>query len=159
MRAQLYANPSGRAVRFNVAKIRSDATICASRESDFVVGNETIVDAFGCEASALRDLPRLQMLLDAVMRDLRLKHVAEPLWHVFGGEAGVTGIVLLTESHLACHTYPEFGLATFNLYSCSEKPQWDWERQLAETLGAREVIVRCVPRGARSTAAAAAGVE
>jgi len=62
------------------------------------------------------------------------------------GEGGVTGLVMLTESHLACHTYPEFGVATFNLYCCRERPAWAWEERLREMLGAREVQVRSVRR-------------
>ena len=59
---------------------------------------------------------------------------------------GVTGLALLTESHLACHTYPEFRLAAFNLYCCRERAEWDWAARLSELLGAREVRVRRLTR-------------
>ena len=54
--------------------------------------------------------------------------------------------VPVTESHLACHTYPEHRLATFNLYCCRPRPRWTWEDGSA-ALGAADVIVREVPRG------------
>jgi S-adenosylmethionine decarboxylase len=110
------------------------------------VGQEWIVDATGCDADALRDLPRLRALLDVIIAELSLKPVGEPLWHKFPGEGGVTGLVLLSESHLACHTYPEFGVATFNLYCCRERPDWPWQKRLASVLGATEVHVRTVRR-------------
>ena len=69
------------------------------------------------------------------------------LWHRFPFPGGVTGLYLLTESHLACHTYPEHALATFNLYCCRPRPRWPWEQRLAEVLGAARVLVRCLPRG------------
>jgi S-adenosylmethionine/arginine decarboxylase-like enzyme len=53
---------------------------------------------------------------------------------------------MLTESHLACHTYPEFGVATFNLYCCRERPSWPWDERLREMLGASAVSVRRVRR-------------
>ncbi len=56
---------------------------------------------------------------------------------------------MLSESHLACHTYPEHRLATFNLYCCSDRPAWPWQPQLASRLGASEVVVRKVVRGTR----------
>ncbi len=112
------------------------------------VGQEWIVDATGCDPASLRDLERLRSLLDAVITDLGLKPVAEPLWHKFPGEGGVTGLVLLSESHLACHTYPEFGVATINLYCCRERPEWPWTARLREALGASEVHVRKVSRAA-----------
>ena len=110
------------------------------------VGQEWIVDATGCDADALRDLARLRALLGRVIFDLELKPVGEPVWHKFPGEGGVTGLVLLSESHLACHTYPEFGVATFNLYCCRERPDWAWRRELRADLGAAEVHVRTVRR-------------
>jgi S-adenosylmethionine decarboxylase len=73
---------------------------------------------------------------------------AEPVWHVFPGEGGVTGMVLLTESHLVCHTYPEHASATFNLYCCRERPEWPWAVRLGELLGASEVTVRRLDRAA-----------
>ena len=55
---------------------------------------------------------------------------------------------LLTESHLACHTYPELGVATFNLYCCRNRPRWDWEKKLSDALSASIVTVRVATRGA-----------
>lgn len=109
-------------------------------------GQEWIVDATGCDPDALRDLSRLRALLDRIVVDLSLKPLGEPLWHKFPGEGGVTGLVLLSESHLACHTYPEFGVATFNLYCCRERPDWTWQQALRSALGAAEVHVRTVRR-------------
>src|SRR5690606_10337319 len=68
--------------------------------SSSTTGTEYVVDARGCSAEALRSLPRLQQLFDAICADLRLRPVAPPVWHVFPGQGGITGIVLLSESHL-----------------------------------------------------------
>src|SRR5262245_5886724 len=113
------------------------------------VGTEWIVDAGGCDATRLRDAEVLKKLLDSVVADLGLVVVGEPVWRVFPGEGGVTGLILLTESHLACHTYPEFGIATFNLYCCRRRRTWAWEQRLREALGATHVSVRSVPRNAK----------
>jgi S-adenosylmethionine decarboxylase len=67
----------------------------------------------------------------------------------------VTGLLLLSESHLALHTYPEYGIATINLYCCRERPVWGWAGRLRATLGATFVTVRAVERGSdRATAEA-----
>src|SRR6059058_356483 len=80
------------------------------------VGTEWLIDARGCKAERLADLDRLRRLCKQVIRELELKVIGEGQWHQFDGPGGVTGLYLLTESHLACHTYPELGIATFNLY-------------------------------------------
>lgn len=110
------------------------------------VGTEWLVEASGCDAEALRDEGRLRAVFGRAVRELGLRVVGEQLWHKFPDEGGVTGLAMLTESHLACHTYPEFRIATFNLYCCRERPAWAWEERLREMLGARVVSVRSVRR-------------
>ena len=45
-------------------------------------------------------------------------------------QGGITGLLLLTESHLACHTFPERGFAAFNLYCCRPREDWPWPERL-----------------------------
>lgn len=111
-------------------------------------GIEWFVDAEQCSAEILRDLDALRGLCDEVIAALDLRVVGEPMWHQFPQPGGVTGLYLLTESHLACHTFPERGLATFNLYCCRPRPPLDWEVRLRASLGASRAIVRFVARGA-----------
>lgn len=107
-----------------------------------IIGTEWLVDASGCRAEALRDVAQLRRVFDQIIRDLSLRVVGEQLWHRFPAPGGVTGLALLTESHLACHTYPEFQTATINLYCCRERPAWHWEEGLRELLGAESVRIR-----------------
>jgi S-adenosylmethionine decarboxylase len=111
------------------------------------LGTESLVDAYGCWPSALRSVEVLSDLFARVVRELDLHPVAEAAWHVFPGAGGVTGVLMLSESHLACHTFPETGLATFDLYCCRPRAPWAWNERLIETLGATRVVVRLVPRG------------
>src|SRR5215467_8776181 len=107
-----------------------------------IVGTEWLVDVAGCDRDALRDVDILRSLFDRIINELDLKAIGDIVWHRFPSPGGVTGVVLLTESHLACHTYPEFGIATFNLYCCRTRPDWQWEERLQQILGATRVIVR-----------------
>lgn len=110
------------------------------------IGTEWLIEAAGCRPEALRDREILHSLFERILDDLALTALHEPLWHVFPGEGGITGFVMLTESHLACHTYPEHGVATFNLYCCRPRPDWPWHDHLVRTLGATEVRIRSVER-------------
>src|SRR5688500_4975951 len=106
-----------------------------------IVGTEWLIEATGCDAATLRNEAVVRDILGAVITDLGLKTVGE-VWHKFDGEGGVTGMLALTESHLTCHTYPEFGTATFDLYCCKGRPEWDWDAELKTRLAARHVSVR-----------------
>ena len=111
-----------------------------------IVGTEWLVEATGCNKAALRDETVLRSILSAAIADLGLKAIGS-VWHKFEGEGGVTGLIALTESHLACHTYPEHQTATFNLYCCRARPEWDWDTNLRAMLGAASVSVSKIERG------------
>ena len=123
-----------------------------------IVGTEWLIEATGCDAEKLRDEALLRSVFARVMSDLGLKSIGS-VWHKFGGEGGVTGLIALTESHLACHTYPEHGTATFNLYCCRTRPEWEWEAELREALAAKRVIVTKIERGEAEVSSTVAGGE
>ncbi len=116
-------------------------------------GREWIVDASGCSRERLRSLESVRDVCDRAIRELELQVVGHPLWRQFPEPGGVTGLYLLSESHLACHTWPELGLATFNLFSCRRRGDWPWAVRLSEMLGADSVSVRVAERGVLSAEA------
>ncbi|HEX6728440.1 MAG TPA: S-adenosylmethionine decarboxylase [Pyrinomonadaceae bacterium] len=110
------------------------------------LGTEWVIDASGCEPEALADIEHFKLIFDRIISDLDLHVLGEISWHQFPGTGGVSGLALLSESHLTCHTYPEFGAVSFNLYRCSNRTTWAWENMLHELLGATEVNVRVFER-------------
>ena len=106
------------------------------------VGSEWLVDAAGCRAELLRDVSALGQVCAQLISSLDLHVIGEGKWHQFPPPGGVTGLFLLTESHLALHTYPEHGIASFNLYCCRPRQPWPWTTWLQEQLGAAQVTVR-----------------
>ncbi|SRR5579871_4150176 len=109
-------------------------------------GVEWIVEAHGCAPAKLRDLEILRELFRAVIDELGLHTVGKINWHRFPYPGGITGMALLSESHLTCHTFPEHQSICLNLFSCRPRPRWDFENRLREYLGADDVRVRDVAR-------------
>jgi len=112
-----------------------------------LAGTELIIDAFECASHRVRDLSCVRSVCDRIIEELGLTVIGIPQWHQFPDPFGVTGLYLLSESHLTCHTFPEFGLATLNLYCCRQRPEWPWELRLQEMLDAKYVEIRNVLRG------------
>ena len=81
-------------------------------------------DLFECSCSAftLTDLDALSTLCRKATLDAKLTIVDEK-WHVFpdwnGQPGGITGTILLAESHLAIHTWPERRGVTLDVYVCN----------------------------------------
>src|SRR5215469_16090601 len=109
-------------------------------------GIEWIVEAHGCAPAALTDLSSLKSLFQRVVEDLKLRPVGESHWHQFPQTGGITGFCLLSESHLACHTFPEFGSLCLNLFCCVPRATWDFDWNLREVFSASKVTVRSLPR-------------
>lgn len=94
-------------------------------------GLHLTADLHGCPAdhAGMTDASALRTLCLAAVQGAGLRAVGELFHHyapVAAGKGagsvqatGVTGVVLLAESHLAVHTWPELGAVTLDVYVCN----------------------------------------
>ena len=109
-------------------------------------GCEWVIEAHGCDAPALADLSKLRALFDQLTKALTLHPVVEATWHQFPGTGGITGVCLLAESHLACHTFPEYHSLCLNIFCCRPRADWDFSSCLKREFAASAVSVRRIDR-------------
>lgn len=127
-------------------------------------GVEWVVEAFGCDAARLADVETLSALVDDLVATLALRPVAPAQWHQFPSlgtaesgipipdprspalPGGITALVLLAESHLALHSFPEHASLCVNLFCCVPRAEWDWRAGLARHVAAADVRVRRLER-------------
>ena len=79
-------------------------------------GRHILVDLWVNDASPLRRVETWETLLPNACREAGAT-VLGARFHQFEPE-GVTGIVLLSESHASVHTWPEAGLVTLDVFTC-----------------------------------------
>lgn len=110
------------------------------------LGQHYIVEASGCEPDIISSVSRVENVL------VRAAEVAKvQIWsisfHRFQPH-GVSGVVVISKSHLSVHTWPEYGYVALDIYTCGEqsKPEVAVEYAL-ENFKATSVHVTEVSRG------------
>ncbi|MDY7574909.1 adenosylmethionine decarboxylase [Actimicrobium sp. CCI2.3] len=106
-------------------------------------GAHLLADFYGVDASRLADCTAIELLLydAALAANARIVHSH---FHAFGEGKGVTGVLLLAESHISIHTWPEFGFAAADIFMCgSATPEGALEviRQALEPVSVKLQIV------------------
>ncbi len=109
-------------------------------------GTEWLIDATGCDQRRLGDRAAIERLFLALIETMRLHPVQPAAWHQFPGHGGITGVCLLAESHLTCHTFPEHGSLCLDLFCCKPRAEASWEALFRAHVGARMVRVTRVDR-------------
>jgi len=73
--------------------------------------------------------------------------IRESVFHKFSPQ-GVSGVVVISESHLAIHTWPELGYAAVDVFTCGERVDpWDACRYLSEKFQAEHITASEMRRG------------
>ena len=104
------------------------------------------MEAHGCDVAALIDQHRLEELFRLIVAAMDLHPLGKTSWHQFPNTGGITGVSLLTESHLACHTFPEYSSLCLNVFCCRPRQSADFEALLKVDFTPARVSVRQVER-------------
>jgi S-adenosylmethionine decarboxylase len=86
-------------------------------------GLHILAEIYTDQDTLLRDFVPVRALFMDKIQQYGLTSVGE-VFHSFPG-AGFTGVICLTESHIAIHSWPEYGLATFDIYLSNFKKEND----------------------------------
>jgi S-adenosylmethionine decarboxylase len=108
-------------------------------------GRHLLVEYTGCDASVLDDLKRIEALMNQAAKAARTNIVAS-VFQPFEPH-GVTGVVVVEESHLSIHTWPEHGYAAVDFFTCGESVPELAHKVLSEGLRAERAEIVTVDRG------------
>ncbi|HZK18767.1 MAG TPA: adenosylmethionine decarboxylase [Clostridia bacterium] len=110
------------------------------------LGRHVLVEIYGSDYEVLNDIKRVEK----IMVDAAIKagaDVKEYVFHKFSPQ-GVSGVVVISESHLAIHTWPEYGYAAVDVFTCGEKVNpWNACDYICELFKAKHVSANEINRG------------
>jgi len=109
------------------------------------IGHHVLVELYGCRRDRIDDPD----VVRAVLRGAASAIGSEPLGEAFHrfSPQGVSGVLLIAESHLSCHTWPERGYVAVDIYTCAKVDPAPAAEHLRTALEAKSWLVHDVVRG------------
>lgn len=109
------------------------------------LGRHLLVEYRNCDRGTLNDIHRIEQLMRRAAREAGATVVAT-VFHPFSPQ-GITGVVVVEESHLSIHTWPEHGYAAVDFYTCGDCHPERAHEFLRLELRAEQAEVMVVERG------------
>lgn len=110
------------------------------------LGKHLIIEYHGCDPAVLDDKELIETYLVKAVR-LSGAAIIKPFFHQFSPH-GVTGVVVIAESHFSVHTWPEYGYAALDIFTCGDEIRAEPAVSfLRESLGAGHYSVMEIKRG------------
>lgn len=110
------------------------------------LGRHILAEIYGCSSEILNNKEEIER----IMVDSALKagaEVREVAFHKFSPQ-GVSGVVIISESHLTIHTWPELEYAAVDVFTCGDRINpWDACNYLSELLNSKKMTATEVKRG------------
>ncbi len=90
--------------------------------NNVALGNHILVEFMQCDPHIMNDVATIERNMVEAAEKAEAT-VINSTFHHFS-PYGVSGVVVIQESHLAIHTWPEYGYAAVDLFTCGEMDAW-----------------------------------
>lgn len=110
------------------------------------LGRHILAEIYDCDPNILNDRELIEEILVKAALEAGAE-VREVAFHKFSPQ-GVSGVVVISESHLAIHTWPELGYAAVDVFTCGDRVDpWDACNYISDGLGSKHMDATEVKRG------------
>ncbi|MEM4389803.1 MAG: adenosylmethionine decarboxylase [Candidatus Micrarchaeia archaeon] len=114
-------------------------------------GPHLMLDLYGCDRKKLEDINFIYKFLDELPSTIGMTKIMPPYTFSYTGtkpeDWGISGIVLIAESHVSIHTFPEKEYASVDVFSCKEFDTDATAALIAQAFGAKKVEKNFLMRG------------
>ncbi|MBV1959115.1 MAG: adenosylmethionine decarboxylase [Pseudomonadales bacterium] len=109
-----------------------------------IMGQHLLIECHGQHATLVSDSLEDLMTRAALAADAT---IIASHFHEFGGHGGITGVLMLAESHITVHTWPEVSYAAFDIFMCGEAQPQKAAQIIADQFPNADVSVKAINRG------------
>ena len=110
------------------------------------LGRHLLLELFDCDLDAINNLEAVKQTLVEAARRAQAT-IVDVVFHEFN-PFGISGVVVIAESHLSIHTWPEYRYAAVDIFSCGDTLQPDVAASyLVEQFGAERTSMVEMQRG------------
>ncbi len=110
----------GRTGRFSLKGL--EVTAMGKGKPEFGFGVHLMIDGYGCDRPRLEDMGLIYSFLDEYPTEMDMTKIMPPYVFRYNGvvpeDWGVSGFVLIAESHISVHTFPEKQYLSLDMFSC-----------------------------------------
>jgi S-adenosylmethionine decarboxylase len=114
-------------------------------------GQHLMIDGYGGDRERLMDLEALYCFLDEYPAKMGMTKIMPPYVFKYTGSKpedwGLSGVVLIAESHISVHTFPEKGFVSVDFFSCKGFNVEAAVQEVEETFDLKKVEVHQLNRG------------
>ncbi|MFQ5898153.1 MAG: adenosylmethionine decarboxylase [Candidatus Methylomirabilia bacterium] len=110
------------------------------------LGRHLLLELFDCDVAAINSLEMVKGVLVEAAKQAQAT-IVDVIFHEFN-PFGISGVVVIAESHMSVHTWPEYRYAAVDIFSCGDALQPEAAAHyLVEQLGAERTSVVELQRG------------
>lgn len=110
------------------------------------LGRQILVEFYDCDSNVINDVDMIESILIEGTRKAKATIISHN-FHKFSPH-GVSGTVVIAESHVAIHTWPEYGYAAVDIFTCGETiDPWIIQEFLKENFLSSQVSSMELKRG------------
>ena len=111
-----------------------------------ILGRHLIVEYTDCDKRLLDNVRLLEKHVNEAVRRAGAT-IVRSVFHRYAPQ-GVSGVVVIAESHISIHTWPEYGYAAVDFFTCGEAVDpFKAQEYMKEKLGAKSAFVNELKRG------------
>ncbi len=111
-----------------------------------ILGRHLLAEYVQCDKALLNNRTALEKALKEAARQAEAT-IVDSVFHQYNPQ-GISGIVVIAESHLSIHTWPEYGFASVDCFTCGTSVDpWKAVEYLETALACQSLSVRELNRG------------